>query len=53
VRRVKNIAHDLPLTAVNQPRAPHAFDLFDDSEASGETVRTIVVFLRRRLAGAS
>jgi hypothetical protein len=43
------IARDLPLTLINQPGAPHSFDLFDDSDASRATIRRIIEFLRERL----
>lgn len=43
------LARDLPLTLINQPSAPHAFDLFDDSEASRRTIRDVLRFLRDRL----
>jgi hypothetical protein len=44
------LARDLPLTLINQPAAPHSFDLFEDSEASRATIRRIVHFLREHLA---
>jgi len=43
------LARDLPLSLVNQPGAPHSFDLFDSSEASRATVGTVLAFLRRCL----
>ncbi len=43
------IARDLPLTLINQPGAPHSFDLFDDSDASRATIRRILAFLGERL----
>jgi hypothetical protein len=43
------LARDLPLTLINQPGAPHSFDLFDDSDASRATIRRIIDFLRERL----
>ena len=43
------LARDLPLTLINQPGAPHSFDLFDDSDASRATIRRIIAFLRERL----
>jgi hypothetical protein len=43
------IARDLPLTLINQPGAPHSFDLFDDSDASRATIRRILAFLREQL----
>jgi hypothetical protein len=44
------LARDLPLTLINQPGAPHSFDLFDDSDASRSTIRRILAFLAERLA---
>ena len=43
------LACNLPLTFVNLPAAPHAFDLFDDSAASREVVEQILKFLRFHL----
>jgi hypothetical protein len=43
------LARDLPLTLINQPGAPHSFDLFDDSDASRATIRRIIAFLREHL----
>ena len=43
------LARDLQLTLINQPGAPHSFDLFDDTDASRATIRRIIVFLRERL----
>jgi hypothetical protein len=40
---------DLPITLVNYASAPHAFDLFTDSETSREIVRQILEFLRFHL----
>lgn len=45
------LARNLPLTLVNHASGPHAFDLFDDSAATRETIRTIVQFLQFHLAG--
>jgi hypothetical protein len=39
------LARNLPLTLVNNPTAPHAFDLVDDSEATREVIRRILAFL--------
>ncbi len=41
---------NLPLTLVNHPSGPHAFDLMDDSEASRDVIRSILAFLRANLA---
>jgi hypothetical protein len=46
------LAHNLPVTLVNHPTAPHAFDLFDDGEASREIIRGILAFMRFHLLGA-
>jgi hypothetical protein len=43
------LQRDLPLTVINQAGAPHAFDLFDDSESSRATSREVLRFLRERL----
>ncbi|MDY0061016.1 MAG: hypothetical protein RBU45_14490 [Myxococcota bacterium] len=45
------LARNLPLTLLNHPTGPHAFDIFDDSAASRTVIRAIVAFLRecRRL----
>jgi hypothetical protein len=47
------LARNLPLTLINLAEAPHAFDLFDESEASREAVRAILAFLRAHLLGAT
>jgi hypothetical protein len=41
---------NLPLTFVNHPEGPHAFDLLHDSETTREVIRQILTFLRFRLA---
>lgn len=46
------VAHNLPLTFVNLSAAPHAYDLFDASEASRDVIRLILAFLRDHLLGA-
>lgn len=43
------LARNLPLSVVNHPGAPHAFDLFDDSEATREIVRQALSFMRLHL----
>ena len=45
----KALAANLPVTLVNHPTAPHAFDLMQDSETSREIVRQILAFLRFHL----
>jgi len=44
-------ARDLPVTVVNVPGAPHAFDLVDDRPTARAAVDGIVVFLRGQLVG--
>jgi hypothetical protein len=46
------LSADLPITSVNHPPGPHAFDLLDDSERSGEIVKQALTFLRVRLSAA-
>jgi hypothetical protein len=46
------LARNLPITLVNHPDAPHAFDLFHDSELTREVLRQLVAFLRFHLAGS-
>ena len=43
------LACNLPVTFVNHSTAPHAFDLFHDSETSREIVRRILAFLQFHL----
>jgi dienelactone hydrolase len=43
------LERDLPLTVINHPGAPHAFDLFDPSEASRGVIREILRFFATRL----
>jgi acetyl esterase/lipase len=45
------IAANQPLTFVNHPSGPHAFDLFDDSAASRGVIRQALSYLRAHLAG--
>lgn len=47
------LAQNLPVTLVNHPTAPHAFDLFDDTEASREIIRLILAFMRFHLLAAA
>ena len=42
---VAALRRDLPVTVVNHPGAPHAFDLFHDSETTREIIRRILAFL--------
>lgn len=43
------LARNLPLTLVNHPEAPHAFDLLHDSETTREIIRQTLAFLRFHL----
>lgn len=43
------VAHNLPVTFTNHASGPHAFDVFQDSEASREVVRLGLEFLRFHL----
>lgn len=45
----KALIRNLPVTFVNHPTAPHAFDLMHDSEASREVIRQILAFMRHHL----
>ncbi len=47
----KSLARNLPITVVNHAAAPHAFDLFHDSDASREVIRQMLAFLRFHLRG--
>jgi hypothetical protein len=44
------LAHNLPLTFVNHPTGPHAFDLDDDSPTTHLIVKQILAFLTAHLA---
>jgi hypothetical protein len=43
------LARNLPITVVNHPTGPHAFDLFDDSEVTRDVVRQTLRFLTFQL----
>lgn len=43
---------NLPLTVINQPAAPHAFDIQDDSDASRMAIVRILAFLQMHLRPA-
>jgi dienelactone hydrolase len=43
------VASDLPVTCMNHARAAHGFDLSEDTEASRDTIRNIIEFMRVRL----
>lgn len=45
----KALTRNLPLTVVNHPDGPHAFDLFHDSETSREIIRMMLAFMRFHL----
>jgi acetyl esterase/lipase len=47
------LTRNLPITFVNHPAAPHAFDLFHDSEASREIIRQILAFMRFHLLASA
>src|SRR5262249_48892919 len=49
----KGLARDLPLTIVNHAGAPHAFDLFHDSETTRAIVRQSLTFLNQNLGARS
>jgi hypothetical protein len=42
---------NLPMTLVNHDRAPHAFDLTDESEATRDVILQVLAFLRFHLHG--
>jgi len=46
----KALSRNLPITFVNHAAAPHAFDLFDDTEGSREVIRQILAFMQFHLA---
>jgi len=46
------LARNLPVTLVNHPEGPHAFDLFLDDETSREIIRQVLTFLRFHLGKA-
>ena len=50
---LKALTRNLPVTFVNHPTAPHAFDLLDDTATSREIVRQILAFMRFHLIPAS
>jgi len=45
----KALIRNLPITFVNHPTAPHAFDIMHDSETSREIIRQILAFMRFHL----
>jgi dienelactone hydrolase len=46
----KALTTNLPLTLVNYPDGPHAFDLFADTETSREIIKGVLAFLRSKLS---
>jgi hypothetical protein len=46
----KALARNLPVTFVNHHTGSHTFDLDDDSEASREIIRRMLLFLQRNLS---
>jgi hypothetical protein len=47
------VARNFPLTLVNHPSGPHAFDLYDDSETTREIVRQVLAFLSAGIRGSA
>jgi len=45
------LQRDLPVKMINHAGVPHAFDLFDDSEATREIIREILRFMQFHLSG--
>ena len=45
------LARNLPVTCVNHPDGPHAFDLFHDSEATREIITQMLRFMQFHLQG--
>lgn len=43
------LAANLPLTLVNHPTGPHAFDLFEEGEGARQVIRQMLEFLRSRM----
>ena len=43
------LALNLPVTAMNHPTGPHAFDIADNTDASRAVIRQIVDFMRCHL----
>lgn len=43
------LAHNLPLTVVNHPDAPHAFEMTHDSDGSRAIIQQMLVFLQSQL----
>ena len=45
----EGLKRGLPLTLINHPTAPHAFDLFEDSDMTRHVVDEVMEFLRFRI----
>ena len=45
----KAVARNLPVTFVNHPEGPHAFDLDHDSKATRAIIRHILAFMQANL----
>jgi acetyl esterase/lipase len=45
------LQRDLPVRMINHAGAPHAFDVFEDSEASREIIRDMLRFMQVHLSG--
>lgn len=43
------LALNLPVTAMNHPTGPHAFDIADNTDASRAAIRQILAFMQRHL----
>ena len=43
------LQHNLPVTIVNHPSGPHAFDLVDDTRATRAVIQQMLAFIRARL----
>jgi hypothetical protein len=48
----KALSCNLPVTFTNHPTAPHAFDLFHDSETTRQIIRQILAFMQFHLLSA-
>jgi acetyl esterase/lipase len=46
---VNALINNLPVTLTNHPGAPHAFDLWEDSELTREIIKRILAFLQFHL----
>jgi len=46
------LRRNLPITITNHATAPHAFDLFDDSDATRNTIEQVLAFFRFQLRQA-